>query len=133
MTRPAIAAIVPSRLTLALPVPRGGAFHAFAASAEPSAPVRLRVGISDDRIYEGLAELMLVPGRRTWTELRVDLSEYAGWKWSLFYRPDRTMWHLVLGSDAVDGRPATLLWGAPEIVTDQASAREYAARRQRLR
>ena len=63
----------------------------------------------------------------------MDLSAYAGWKWSLFYRPDRTIWHLVLATDPVDGAPATLLWGTPEIVTDAASAREYAARRQRLR
>ncbi len=133
VTHPAIGAAVPSRLTLALPLPRRGVLHAFVAPAEGSAPARLRVGVSDDRIYEGLAELTLTAAPRAWTELRVDLSAYAGWKWSLFYRPDRTIWHLVLATDPVNGAPATVLWGAPEIVTDTASAREYAARRQRLR
>ncbi len=133
VTRPAIAAAAPSRLTVALPLPRRGALHAFVALAGASAPARVRIGISDDRIYEGLAELTLVAGQHTWTELRVDLSAYAGWKWSLFYRPERTTWHLVLGADPVNGAPGAVLWGAPEIVTDQRSARDYAARRQRLR
>lgn len=133
VTRPALAAVVPSRLTLALPLPRRAALQAHVASADSSAPVRLRVGISDDRVYEGLAQLILPPGPRRWTGLRVDLSAYAGWKWSLFYRPDRTTWHLVLATDAVEGGAGTVLWGAPEIVTDQGSAREYAIRRQELR
>ncbi len=133
VTRPVITAAVPSRLTFALPLPRHGVLRALVAPAEATSAIRLRVGVSDDRIYEGLAELTLVPGRPAWTDLRVDLSAYAGWKWSLFYRPDRTIWHLVLATDPVDGAPATLLWGTPEIVTDAASAREYAARRQRLR
>lgn len=133
MARPAIAAVVPSRLTFELPLPRHGVLHAFVAPAASTATVRLRIGISDNRIYEGVAELMVPPGPRAWTELRADLSAYAGWKWSLFYRPDRTVWHLVLATDAVAGVAPTVMWGAPEIVTDQRSAREYAARRQRLR
>jgi hypothetical protein len=136
--RPSIAAIVPSRLTLPLPLPRHGVFHVFVALDDaPAAPrttgVRLRVGISDHRIYEGLTEVILTPGTRGWTDLRVDLSAYAGWKWSLFYRPDQTIWRLVLAADALDNVPATVLWGEPEIVTDRRSAREYIARRQRLR
>jgi hypothetical protein len=138
VAHPAIAAAVPSRLTIALPLPRYGVFHAFVALADgPSggmaAPVRLRVGVSDHRIYEGVTELILAPGTRTWIDLRADLSAYAGWKWSLFYRPDRIVWRVVLAADATENVPATVLWGAPEIVTDTTSAREYAARRQRLR
>jgi hypothetical protein len=138
VVRPAISATVPSRLTIALPLPRRGIFHAFVALAEgpagaPAAAVRLRIGVSDDRIYEGLTELTLAPGQRTWMDLRADLSAYAGWKWSLFYRPDGITWRVVLAADATDTVPATVLWGSPEIVTDMKSAREYAARRQRLR
>jgi hypothetical protein len=138
VVRPAISATVPSRLTLPLPLPRHGVLHAFVALADPppggrAAAVRLRVGVSDHRIYEGLTELLVPPGARTWTDLRVDLSAYAGWKWSLFYRPDETTWRLVLAADATDSAPATVFWGAPEIVTDTQSAREYGARRQRLR
>jgi hypothetical protein len=135
---PAIAAAVPSRLTVPLPLPRRGVFHAFAAIAEnPAVPrtagVRIRIGVSDHRIYEGLTDLVLTSGSGSWSELRVDLSAYAGWKWSLFYRPERIVWRLVLAADRMDGVPATVLWGAPEIVTDGESAREYIARRQRLR
>ena len=135
---PAIAAAVPSRLTISLPLPRRGVFHAFAALADDAAVprtagVRLRIGVSDQRSSEGLTDLVLTAGSRTWAEIRVDLSAYAGWKWSLFYRPDRIVWRLVLAADTTDGVPATVLWGAPEIVTDSESAREYVARRQRLR
>ena len=138
VARPAIAAAVPSRLTVALPLPRRGVFHAFVALVDGppgarAAPVRLRVGVSDHRIYEGVTELILSPGGRTWMDLRADLSAYAGWKWSLFYRPDRITWRVVLAADATEPVPATVLWGAPEIVTDTESAREYTARRQRLR
>jgi len=138
VARPPIAATVPSRLTLALPLPRHGVFHAFVTLADGpavamAAPVRLRVGVSDHRTYEGVTELILAPGTRTWIDLRADLSAYAGWKWSLFYRPDRITWRIVLAADATENVPVTVLWGAPEIVTDTESAREYTARRQRLR
>ncbi len=138
ITHGAIAATVPSRLTLPLPLPRHGVFHTFVALADvpagtPAATVRLRVGVSDERIYENLEQLTLTSGTRSWQELRVDLSAYAGWKWSLFYRPERVTWRVVLAADAADLVPATVLWGAPEIITDTASAREYVARRQRMR
>ncbi len=134
----AIAAAVPSRLTLPLPLPRHGVFHTFVGLVEvpagtPAATVRLRVGVSDERIYENLVQLTLTSGTRGWQELRVDLSAYAGWKWSLFYRPERVTWRVILAADAADHVPATVLWGAPEIITDTVSAREYVARRQRMR
>ena len=138
VARPVIAAAVPSRLTIALPLPRHGVFHALVALADGppdarAAPVRLRVGVSDHRIYEGVTNLILTPGTRTWIDVRADLSAYAGWKWSLFYRPDGITWRVVLAADATENVPATVLWGAPEIVTDTESAREYTARRQRMR
>lgn len=136
VSRPAIAAAVPSRLTVRLPFPRHGVFHASVSRANaPSGThpggARLRVGVSDDRTYEQLAALVLSPDARDWTDLRVDLSAYAGWKWSLFYRPDRIAWRLVLSADAVDDAPPTVIWGEPRIETDTASAREYIARRYR--
>jgi hypothetical protein len=138
VAHPTIAAAVPSRLTLALPLPRRGVFHARVALAERQrgarpAAVRIRVGVSDHRIYEGLTDLKLEPGERTWVDVRADLSAYAGWKWSLFYRPDRVTWRVVLAADATENVPATVLWASPEIVTDTKSAREYAERRQKLR
>jgi hypothetical protein len=136
---PAILAPVPSRLTCALPLPRRGMFHAYVALADPppgasASPARIRIGISDDRVYEGLTEAILTPGARRWIDIRADLSGYAGWKWSLFYRPDQvTTWRLVLAADSMGGAPATAVWGLPEVLTDTQSAREYAARRQRVR
>jgi hypothetical protein len=133
VSRPAIVAPVPSRLTWSMPLPRRAVFQTVVALTTPPpgsapAPVRLRVGISDHRTFEGLSETTLNPGSG-WTDLRADLSAYAGWKWSLFYRPDRVTWRLNLSADAVGGTPAVALWGRPEIVTDTQSAREYSTRR----
>jgi hypothetical protein len=138
VSRPVVAAAVPSRLTVRLPLPRDGVFHTMVALADPPigtqrAGARLRLGVSDERTYEQLTEVVLTPDARGWTEMRADLSAYAGWKWSVFYRPDRIVWRLVLAVDAVDTGPATVLWGEPRIETDTESAREYVARRQRIR
>jgi hypothetical protein len=122
----AIAGPAPGRIIWTLPIPRGGVFRAM-ASVDGAAPVRFRVGVSDDRIYEGLAAVQSTPGSG-WTGIQADLSAYAGWKWSLFYRPERHSWRLVLSADAVGGTPATAVWGNPEIVSDRAAAREYARR-----
>ena len=125
---------VPSRVTWRFPLPRDGVLHTFVAVAGAApgtsrAPVRFRIGIADDRIYEGLTEITLTPEERGWIDLRADLSAYAGRKWSLFYRPDRIIWNVVLAADAGGNGGAMAVWGSPEIVTDARAAREYAARR----
>jgi hypothetical protein len=133
--RPSIVVPVPSRLTIALPLPRRGVLRAF-ASIDPNsfaAPVRLRVGVSDNRVYERLTDVDLAPGDGQWTPVRTDLSAYAGWKWSLFYHPERVVWHVVLAADAIGGAPTRAIWGSPEIITDAEAAKEYSARRQRFR
>jgi hypothetical protein len=126
--RAAIVVAVPSRLTIPLRVPHRGALRASVAlhSADPAAAVRFRVGVSDDRIYEALGQTVVTGAERGWVDLRADLSAYAGFKWSLFYRPDRVTWRLVLATDPVAGAPTRGVWGAPEIVADEASARAYA-------
>lgn len=136
VTRPAIVMPVPSRITWRLPLPRRGVLRTFVARADPaaataasSAPVRFRIGIADDRIYEGLTEITAMPEHPGWIELRADLSAYAGWKWSLFYRPDRIAWNVVLAADALAAGEAKVVWAGSEIVTDVAAAREYAGRR----
>jgi hypothetical protein len=122
---PSIAAPAPGRIIWELRLPRRGVFHAVVA-IEGTVPVRFRVGVSDDRIYEGLASTT-VSSPSAWTDLVADLSAYAGWKWSLFYRPDTRAWRVVLSTDAVTG-PGRAIWGAPSISTDTSGAREYASR-----
>lgn len=134
VVRAAIVAPVPSRLTIPLPMPRRGVLRAFVAldGDDPDAAVRFRVGVSDHRIYEGLNEITVTGERRGWVELRTDLSAYAGFKWSLFYRPERIVWRLVLAADALRPSAVRGVWGAPEIVADRDSAKEYVARRERM-
>jgi len=110
-------------------MPRGARFEAQVAAA--GARVRVRIGISDALIYERLGDQTVAPGT-PWTPVSVDLSAYAGWKLSLFYRPDRMIWRLVLSADAVAGAPGTVAWGSPQIVASTPHAREYESRRARL-
>jgi hypothetical protein len=134
--RPSIVMPVPSRVIWSLPLPRHGRFRAFLALSgpgNPAAAIRFRLGISDFRIYEGLAQHTITAERPGWAEFRTDLSAYAGFKWSLFYRPDYVTWRVVLATDVVGDVPATAVWGSPEIVTNVADAKEYVARRHRLR
>jgi hypothetical protein len=131
LARPAIVAPVPSRAVWSLALPHRSVFRVFVAlrPGAPAGPVRVRVGISDDRIYEGLTEALLGAGEPHWVELRADLRAYAGWQWSLFYRPDRITWRVVLASDPLAAVPAQVVWGSPQILTDTDSALEYARRR----
>jgi len=116
----------PSRITWTLPLPHDGRFETT-VSALANARVRFRVGVSDERVYEGLSELVLAPsdGPRP---VVVDLSPYAGWKWSLFYHPDRITWRLTLSADAMGGVPGVALWGAPRVMTTRGGAVEYLRR-----
>jgi hypothetical protein len=130
VARPSIVAPTRSRATWDLPLPRHGMLRAFLAvdpAAPPGAAVRFRVGVSDHRIYEPLAHSIVHPADG-WIEFHADLSAYAGFKWSLFYRPGRIVWRLVLATDPEQGG-ARGVWGSPEIVTDRRSALEYVARR----
>ena len=133
--RPSIVAPVPSRVTWSAPLPRDGVFRAFVAidpGSDRASAVRFRLGVSDDRTYEGLAEHIVTAESAGWTTIEANLAAYAGVKWSLFYRPDRITWRIVLAADHVAGSPAHAIWGAPEVLTDNRSAREYYARRQAL-
>jgi hypothetical protein len=137
-SEPAIRTIAPSRLIFVLPLPRRSTFAARVAidggidGASPQ-PLQFRVGVSDDRIFEQLADVLLTPGMQAgWTELRADLSAYAGWQWSLFYRPEERRWRLVLSTDAVSGVGGRGVWGAPGIDGDRSAAREHVERAARM-
>jgi hypothetical protein len=131
---PAIRTTAPSRLTYTLPIPRRSRLLArvsidASAGGLPPQPLRFRVGVSDERLYEQLAEVLVTPGSHSpWTDLHADLSAYAGWKWSVFYRPERRRWRLILNTDAPTGVPARGVWGAVAIESDRAAAREYVGR-----
>jgi hypothetical protein len=131
--RAAIVAPVPSRVIWSMAFPRRAIFRtavaAQAASGASAGRVRVRVGVSDERIYEGLAEAVLTPGAPSWIDLEANLSAYAGRKWSVFYHPDRITWRLVLASDPLDGAPPTVVWATPQILTDTGSALEYVSHR----
>jgi hypothetical protein len=94
------------------------------------ATVSFRIGISDDRLYERLAEERVTVSRgrdSAWIDLAADLSPYAGRKWSLFYRPDSVTWRLVLSTDRVAGE-GRAFWGSPRVVSDLDAAREWQKR-----
>jgi hypothetical protein len=129
VARPALVGPSPGRLIWTLPMPRDARFEAEVAAA--GAPVRVRVGISDARVYELLGSATLSPGA-PWTPLTIDLSAYAGWKLSLFYRPDRVEWRFVLSADAIGGAPGSVAWGSPQILASTRNALEYGTRRARL-
>jgi hypothetical protein len=136
VVRPSIVISAPSRVTWSLPLPRRGRFQTFLALSgrgNPGAAIRFRLGVSDLRIYEGLAEHTITAARPGWVDFNADLSAYAGFKWSLFYRPDRMTWRIVLAADAAGDGTAEAVWGSPEIVADVPAAKEYAIRRHRVR
>jgi hypothetical protein len=134
--RPSIVMPVPSRVTWAFPLPRRGQFRASVALADranSAAAIRFRFGVSDHRIYEALAEHTVTAAHPGWFSFSVDLSAYAGFKWSLFYRPDDVTWRVVLGADIAGEGAAAAVWGSPEIVTDARGAKEYVQRRHQRR
>ena len=93
--------------------------------------MHVRIGISDNRVYELLTDATVAPGA-PWSAVTAGLGRYAGWKLSLFYRPDHIVWHFVLSADATSGVPGTVAWALPAITAAPAAAHEYAARRVRL-
>lgn len=59
----------------------------------------VRLGVSDGRLYEDVyweRALAADGASQAWQPLVVDLSPYSGWKWSVFYRPARRVWLLIL-------------------------------------
>jgi hypothetical protein len=119
---------VPSRVIWTIPVPRRGKLVLTPALLPSTSPeqVRFRVGVSDHRIYEGLGDTTLSVGDTAiGTPWEIDLSDYAGLKWSIFYQPDWRVWRLVLNTELIEGSSARALWIEPAIYTDVPAARHY--------
>jgi hypothetical protein len=76
---------------------------------DAGAELFVRIGMSDERIYEGhFRERLPHPAGEApaWRPLVLDLSLYSGWKWSLFYQPSRRTWSLVLNVEGGDAAVA---------------------------
>ena len=121
-----------SRVIWKLFVPHRGRFQAqVGLPLDSSAAVAVRVGVSDERIYNTLAEPIVTTDlvrSQGWIPIDVDLSLYAGRKWSVFYRPDEAKWQIIVGTHVVSGSASNVYLGAPALMTDVDGAREYLRR-----
>jgi hypothetical protein len=128
--RASLAVPVPGRVTWTTAVPRRAVLRLDAAVAgdSPYAVARLRVGISDERIYELLLAKEVSSrdsDRYGWTQLSVGLSRYAGPQFSLFYRPDGREWRIIFSVDPVAGQPRVVYIGRPGVETDAGAAKQF--------
>ena len=122
-----------SRLTWTVAIPHRSRLRLFAAVPDAGGPAAavIRVGISDDRIYNTLVETTVTSAdtaARGWIPVEADLAAFAGRQWSLFYRPDRRLWKVIVGTHPREGRPPAVYLGIPALMSDPAGAREYLAR-----
>lgn len=130
-THRAVVALGGSRITWEVRLPRRATLQVFVGLKEEAWSIEgdgvlFRIGIGEGRIpYEELVNFVVNPyGRaedRRWIPLTVDLSHYSGFKWSLFYHPDRLLWRLVFNTNigipgGVDSRGDMPLWGEPRIL-----------------
>ena len=127
--------IVPgnSRIIWTTPVPHRATLELHAAVPEEHGPasVEVRIGISDERVYNTLAEWVVSSAEtasKGWTPITADLSDYAGRKMSLFYRPDERHWRIVIGTRPVSGSPSHVYLAEPGIRSDNEGAREFMKR-----
>lgn len=100
--RPAIVLPAPSRVTWEVRMPVETVFDAAVwIVPEGAAGVLFRVGLADDRAYQDVLKRTVVShgDGGAWQPVRVDLAAYSGWKWSLFYRPGKRTWRLIVNAD----------------------------------
>ncbi|MEO8483117.1 MAG: hypothetical protein ABI634_12965 [Acidobacteriota bacterium] len=122
-TRRSLSVIVPSRVIIRERVPLRAVFTTALAvddraGHEAGAGIAFSLGISDGRIYEPLLQRTILAGESaSWQPVRVDLRHYAGWQWSLFYRPSAITWQFVLNSYPAGPGSERLrgIWARPAI------------------
>lgn len=102
----------------------------LAVDGPPGSAVLFRVGISDDRVYEGLASITVRADDcgNGWTPVSADLGDYSGVKFSLFYQPNRRNWRIVLATNIEEGAVVRAYWAQPGISSDTAAAHDYVNR-----
>jgi hypothetical protein len=124
-SQPSLAVPPTSRVTWPLRLPDRAVFTThIAVDGLAGASAIFRVGISDNRVYEPLAEhtISAEDCDRGWAPIEVDLGRYSGWKFSIFYQPGRREWRLVLGVTAATGAAERAYWALPGIDTDARAA-----------
>ena len=125
---PSLAVPAPSRLTWSTKFPDGAVFTSGAAvDGPPGASAVFRVGVSDDRIYEQLETRTVTADEcgRAWTPIVVNLQQYTGWRFSLFYQPRGRTWRLVLGVNAGSVAPTRAYWAVPQIEADLDAVKRF--------
>lgn len=128
---PGLAVPVPSRVTYRLNFPRHAQLVTVPVlDGTTGATAEFRIGISDRRTYETLAIRIASAGdcAAAVSPMTIDLSGFAGWQWSLFYRPDERTWELILGVTGMGGEIRGALWGMARVETDSREARAFLAR-----
>lgn len=104
----------PARVTWTIRMPRKALFRSDAALSPGSAGVTVRIGISNGRRYDELSRVAFTAADAARLRpLQVDLSEYSGWAWSLFYRPATIDWKLIINADASPG--GTISFVQPQV------------------
>jgi hypothetical protein len=115
--QPALVTEAPARVIFPVNMPARAHFRAAVSLQPPAgAGVTVRMGIADNRRYDELLRMNVepsTPGTDPWRPIDVDLRAYSGWQWSLFYRPSRITWKLVLNADATPG--GSVVWLNPTI------------------
>jgi hypothetical protein len=130
--RPSLVMEAPARVIYSVQLPERARFLSAVRLLHPStatSAVTIRLGLADNRAYHELMRIKIAspPAERdAWTPVDVDLSPYSGWQWSLFYRPARVVWRLILNADATPG--GTVAWGRPVITFRGQTTAQTAAR-----
>jgi hypothetical protein len=129
--RPSLAVPSSSRAIWTTLLPSRAVFTAgLAVEGPPGSAVLFRVGISDDRVYEGLASIRVRADDcgTGWTPVSLDLGDYSGMKFSLFYQPNHRTWRIVLATNIEEGAVVRAYWAQPGISSDTAAAHDYVNR-----
>jgi len=115
--QPALVTEAPARVIFPVKMPARARFRTAVSLQSPGGSgVTIRMGLADSRSYDELLRVRVeppAPGADPWKSLDVDLGGYSGWQWSLFYRPSRITWRLVLNADATPG--GSVVWIEPRI------------------
>ena len=77
--------------------------HVAMVGATTDQGVTIRIGISDNRSYDELSRIRL---GTDWRPIHIDLSAFSGWRFSLFYHPNKKIWNLIVNADATPGGTA---------------------------